>query len=193
MGDIDGYSVLSFAPKQTIGVVNRVCWDQNVTESGGRQWTEVVVVPAANVSSGDLTHVNPEFVGVDNTTNRHTSETVGVMVHGQYWGLNVFTNGNRYVNAGYQWDRDIQGQESRGIRRQHCITENSAGNLVTVSIDQGVNGTFVQTFPGHFPDNARVIFEQHSYTPSKDGEDCRQVGSLTGCRTTWHWDNITID
>lgn len=192
MGDVDGYSTLSMSPIQSFPTITQVCWDQNVTEQGGRQWTEVLVVPASKVSDGDLTHVNPEFFGVDHTSKQHDGTTWGIMVHGQYWGLNVFANGTRYVNSGYQWDRDIQGQESRAIRRQHCITANPGANTVTVSIGQGVNGTFVQTFPGHFPTDARVILEQHSYTPDKDGEACRQVGSLTGCRYTWHWDNVTV-
>ena len=95
MGDVDGYSTLSMAPKQTFPAVHRVCWDQNVTDHGGRQWTEVLIVPASKIADGDLTHVNPEFVGVDESTKQHDATTWGIMVHGQYWGLNVFANGVR--------------------------------------------------------------------------------------------------
>jgi hypothetical protein len=191
MGDVDGYSTLSMAPKQTFPTIHRVCWDQNVTDQGGRQWTEVLIVPASKIADGDLTHVNPEFVGVDEWTKQHDATTWGIMVHGQYYGLNVFANGVRQVDSTYQLGRDQAGRESRSIRRQHCVTDNGNGT-VTVGIDQGVNGFYQRTFSGRFPANARVILEQHAYTPAKDGEDCRVIGILTGCRTTWHWDNITV-
>ena len=64
---------------------------------------------------------------------------------------------------------------------------------MTVLINQGVDGFYQRTFTGHFPTNARVILEQHAYTPDKDGESCQARGVLTGCRYTYHWDNITIE
>ena len=39
------------------------------------------------------------------------------------------------------------------------------------------------TFPGAFPDNFKVYFKDHNYTPDKDNDP---VGY------TWHWDNILI-
>jgi hypothetical protein len=192
MGDVDGYSTLSMAPLQSFPTIHRVCWDQNVTDAGGRQWTEVLIVPTSKVADGDLTHVNPEFVGVDEWTKQHSAETWGVMVHGQYWGLNVFANGVRQVDNSYQAGKDQAGRESRSIRRQHCATDNGNGT-VTILIDQGVNGFYQRTFSGHFPTDARVILEQHAYTPDKDGEACRTRGALTGCRYTWHWDNVIVE
>jgi hypothetical protein len=192
VGDVDGYSTLSMSPLTTFPTVHKVCWDQNITDNGGRMWTEVLVVPASKVADGVITHVNPEFVGVDDKTKQHTADTFGVMVHGQYWGLNVFANGVRQVDSQYQAGKDVAGRESRAIRRQHCLTDNG-NNTVTVLIDQGVNGFYQRTFAGHFPTNARVILEQHAYTPDKDGESCQTRGILTGCRYTYHWDNITIE
>jgi hypothetical protein len=191
MGDVDGYSTLSMSPLKSFPTIHKVCWDQNVTDEGGRQWTEVLVVPASKIADGKLTHVNPEFFAVDDTSKPHTADTFGVMVHGQYWGLNVFANGQR-TEVAYQAGKDVAGRESRAIRRQHCLIDNGDGT-VTVLINQGVDGFFQRSFAGHFPTNARVILEQHSYTPDKDGEACRQRGVLTGCRYTYHWDNITIE
>jgi hypothetical protein len=192
VGDVDGYSTVSMAPKQAFPAIRRVCWDQNVTDLGGRQWTEVLVVPAAKIADGDLTHVNPDFVSVDEWTKQHSADTWGIMVHGEYAGLVVYANGVNQADEYYQAGRDQAGQESRSIRRQHCLTDNGNGT-VTVSIDQGASGVYQRNFAGHFPSNARVILEQHAYTPDKDGEACRPVGALTGCRYTWHWDNITVD
>ena len=190
MGDVDGYSTLSMAPVQVFPTIHRVCWDQNVTDLGGRGWTEVVIVPAAKIDDGDLTHVNPEFVSVDEFTKQHDATTWGIMVQPNYFGLRVFPNGgSEQRDDGF--GNDPQGFQSRAIRRQHCLTAN-ANNTITVTVDQGSNGIYSRVFPGHFPTNARVIFEQHAYTPDKDGEACRTTGTLTGCRYTWHWDNVTI-
>jgi hypothetical protein len=114
------------------------------------------------------------------------------MVHGQYWGLNVFANGSRQVDSSFQQGRDQAARESRAIRRQHCLTDNRNGT-VTILINQGADGFYQRTFTGRFPSNARVILEQHAYTPDKDGEACRTRGVLTGCRYTYHWDNITVE
>ena len=51
----------------------KVCWDQNVADLGGHAWTEVLDRPrAAKIADGDLTHVNPSFVSVDNKTKQLT-------------------------------------------------------------------------------------------------------------------------
>ena len=191
MGDVDGYSVVSFAPKQTFATVSRVCWDQNVTDLGGRQWTEVVITPASYLVGKELSHVNPDFEGVDDTPTHHTTGTVGVKIMQDYDGFRAYVS--RQPRAFHPWTgNDATGFESRMIRRQHCLTENANGTL-TMSIDRGAGGIWSASFPGQFPDNARVVFEDHNYTPDKDGEACRTTGSLSGCRYTWHWDNIIID
>jgi hypothetical protein len=193
IGDVDGYSTISFSPKQTFAQLHKVCWDQNVTDAGGRAWTEVVIVPTAKVADGDLTHVNPQFESVDEFSKQHNTTTWGAMIHGQYFGLFVFANGvEDRSGENYQLGKDQAGRESRAIRRQHCLFINP-NNTVTVQIDQGTNGFYTHTYPGVIPPNVRVIFEQHAYTPDKDGEACRPRGVLTGCRYTWHWDNITIE
>ena len=47
MGDVDGYSILWFAPDATFrgAEVTTVSWEVNVTDLGGRQWWEVSIVP----------------------------------------------------------------------------------------------------------------------------------------------------
>lgn len=193
IGDVDGYSTISFSPKQAFAQLHKVCWDQNVTDAGGRGWTEVVIVPASKVADGNLNHVNPEFESVDDTEKFHDNSTWGAMIHGQYFGLEVFANGvTSKAGEYYQFGRDVAGQQSRAIRRQHCLFIN-ANNTVTVQVDQGVDGFWTHTYPGVIQANSRVIFEQHAYTPDKDGEACQTRGVLTGCRYTWHWDNLTIE
>jgi hypothetical protein len=178
MGDVDGYSTLSMSPFQVFPVVHRVCWDQSVTDAGGRAWTEALVVPATKIDDGDLTHVNPEFVAVAEFTKQHDATTWGVMIMPNYFGLRVFANATT-EQADDGFGNDSQGFQSRAIRRQHCLIANP-NNTITMTVDQGTGGVYSHTFSGHFPTNARVIFEQHAYTPDKDGEACRTTGTLTG-------------
>ena len=77
---------------------------------------------------------------------------------------------------------DPEGLNSSAIRRQHCVTDLENGQL-RLTIDQG-GSEYRRDFPGYFPPNARVVFEDHNYNPDKDGN--------ANNRYTWHWDNLTI-
>ena len=193
MGDVDGYSTLAFAPKQTFPTVSRVCWDQNVTDLGGRQWTELVITPAANLpGDGRLAHVNPWRQNVDDTSLPHGDGTVGISIMQRYDGFRAFVSRQQTAHSGWNTGSDPEGFESRSIRRQHCLIDNQDGTI-TFTVDRGASGIWTRSFAGSFPTDARVIFEDHNYVPDKDGEACREHGELTGCRYTWHWDNIIID
>ncbi len=189
LGDIDAYSILSFSPKQVFSTVSRVCWDQNVTWSTlrGRQWTELVVRPAAELpGDGRMSHTNATFRSVDDTALAHGPTTVGVMLQGPA-GAGAFYGGvERWYDDFYF--QDTEGLNSKAIRRQHCVTDNKDGTL-TLSIDQGAAGTYSRSFAGSFPRNARVIFEDHKYTPNK--RDDASAPPTTSY--TWHWDNIFVE
>ncbi len=189
LGDIDGYSIVSFSPKEVFATISRVCWDQNVTWSSlrGRQWTELVVRPADELpADGRLSHTNASFRSVDDTALAHGPTTVGVMMQGP-GGVGAFYGG---VQAWYDdfYFQDEEAFSSKAIRRQHCLTDNKNGTL-TLSIDQGAAGIYENSFDGSFPENARVIFEDHKYTPNKIDHD----GDPPTTSYTWHWDNIVVD
>ena len=150
MGDVDGYSTLSMAPLRSFPTIRKVCWDQNVTDAGGRAWTEVLVVPASKVADGVLTHVNPEFVGVDDKTKQHTADTFAVMVHGQYWGLNVFANGVRHVDNSYQWSRDQAGQES-----PRSVASTASPTTATAPSPSSSTRASTGSISGRSPDTSR--------------------------------------
>ena len=185
MGDIDGYSVMAFSPQQTFTDLSRICWDQNVTWStlNTRQWTEVVVRPASEIPAGRLAHVNPRFEDVDATALLHGPTTVGVLFQGPAGLGAAVGHAERWYDDYYHNDPD--GNVSKAIRRQHCLTENANGTI-TVSVDQGWR-IWSRSFAGQFPTDARVIFENHSYTPNKT------EGGPPTTSYTWHWDNILIE
>ncbi|MEP4651630.1 MAG: hypothetical protein ABJ314_15700 [Ilumatobacter sp.] len=186
MGDVDGYSTIAFSPKQVFERVSQVCWDQNVTDMGGRQWTEVVITPADAIATIDgelhLAHTGPGTIGVDDTGSLHAPETFGIKLAGPYDGLSIWQSGGLADNDPYYAHADAEGLASVAVRRQHCITDLGNG-LVEVRIDQGAS-EYVREVPGFFPTDARVIFEDHNYTPTKD-----QPSDIT---FTWHWDNVVV-
>jgi hypothetical protein len=186
MGDVDGYSTIAFSPKQIFPGVSEVCWDQNVTDMGGRQWTEVVITPADAIETinGEyhLAHTGPGTTSVDDTGSLHVAETFGIKLAGKYDGLTIWQHGGLADNDPYYGHADTEGLESVAIRRQHCIKDLGNGS-VEVRINQGAS-TYVRRVPGSFPADARVIFEDHNYTPDKDGE--------ANGHYTWHWDNLLI-
>lgn len=187
MGDVDGYSTIAFSPKQAFRTVSEVCWDQNVTDLGGRQWTEVVLTPVSAMTTrdgdGHIAHTNPGTeTHVDETAALHVPETVGVRIHTGYDGLTVWHQRELVFVDNYYFN-DEEGFGSRAIRREHCLTDLGDGTL-EIRINRGASGDYVAEIEGSFPVDARVIFEDHNYTPDKDGEARDHY--------TWHWDNIVI-
>ena len=95
---------------------------------------------------------------------------------------NIVTNGMRRDPLGWQhvcgdWAVDPEGCSSKAIRRTFTVTDNRNG---TVTVD------FLgkkYTYQGSFPDQFKVYFKDHNYTPDKDG---------TPAGHTWHWDNIIV-
>lgn len=188
VGDWSGYSVGWFSPKQTFTTERTVSWDVNVTNLGGRQWWEVMVVPAA---------WNSGFPGCEHCAVQHWlspdpahlpgypagSIVVGSGAFGN--DVNIHTGStNRYtgwqkVCGAFGHFQSSGACASKMTRIPFKVTEN-ANNTITVNY----GGAFSQTFPGQFPNEPWVVvFKDHNYTPDKDG---RPAGH------TWHWDSIVV-
>jgi len=179
MGDVDGYSIVWFAPDAqfTRAEQRTVSWDVNVTDLGGRKWWEVSIVPVGSpfLASVDWMAEVAHIASYDSA-----SVVVGSGPAGRTPNI---TTGGRQRYTGWQplcgpGALDPQGCASKPIRRQFSVTDNGNG---TITVDYG--GMFTQTVPGQFPERFEVYFKDHNYTPDKDG---RPIGH------TWHWDNITV-
>jgi hypothetical protein len=175
-----GYAQVDFAPNQSFTNINRVCWDQNQTEMGGRKWTQMVVVPeniyAAN--GNRLNYVKPELQA-DVAVN-------GVHLSGSTF-LYEMLRGSTSTFVGQSTnDHDYAGftTPDKARRFKTCVTDLNNG---TVRIElERESGIDVRVLQGSFPDGpVRVIFQDDNYNPPKDE---RSTDSLT----TWHWDNIDI-
>jgi hypothetical protein len=177
MGDVDGYSIAWFSPKQKFArdTHRRVSWDVNVTDLGSRKWWEVSIIP---VGAKFLAAVSwlAGTAGVSEYDSR-------ALIVGSGPSVNITTNKqNRYEG----WRSicgdsglDPTGCASKMIRRPFSITDNDNG---TVTVSYG--GMFSQTVPGRFPEKFEVYFKEHNYTPDKDG---KPIGH------TWHWDSIRVE
>ncbi|HWL42391.1 MAG TPA: hypothetical protein VNQ73_05565 [Ilumatobacter sp.] len=176
MGDVDGYSIVWFAPDAqfTRAEQRTVSWDVGVTDLLGRKWWEVSIVPVGSpfLATVDWMAEVAEIAAYDSA-----SVIVGSGPAGR--DPNITTEGlQRYTGGQSVCALDPEGCASKPIRRQFSVTDNGNG---TITVDYG--GMFTQTVPGQFPERFEVYFKDHSYTPDKDG---RPVGY------TLHWDNIVV-
>jgi hypothetical protein len=187
MGDTSGYSFVWFAPQQTFDDETVVSWDQSVSDLGIRKWTEIMIVP---VDGPDLACMDslpcdyPNFVDESGIPVGDYPVDAIVFGNGPVGRTLAFTvNGvttDTGVDAPDLCQLDPEGCVSVAIRRPFSITENSDG---TITFDFNGNAW---TVPGEFPDGEwKVVFSDHTYTPSKD------PGPIAP-GMTWHWDNIRV-
>jgi hypothetical protein len=195
--DTLGYNIAWFSPRQWFEDVTSVCWDQNMTDMGGRKWINVALVARSDVehyqenpengnSKGhlDLGFTDPDFRDPGGPTTRiHPqpgSGTVGVFNNRGFmvpWDEDGFDRAQQ-ISGPYE-NEDLSG------RYQQCIADNGDGSItLTQGRDDGVLTQVVDGIT--FPDGeVRVVFLDDNYNPQKD-ED------YDPAQNTWHWDNISV-
>jgi hypothetical protein len=175
-----GYAHVDFAPNQSFSDVSRVCWDQNLTELGGRKWTQVVVVPESTYEEhdGHMEYVIPELQN-DVAVN-------GINLEGDTFLFRMLRGSTSTFVGQHTADVNFSGYTTpdKARRFRTCLTDLEDG---TVEIELQRESTVdVRIQQGSFPDGeARVIFQDVSYDPPKDPLSTNQLA-------TWHWDNIEI-
>lgn len=184
VGDISGYSTAYVEPTQVFNASDTsfVSWDVNITDLKARKWWEVSIVPAS-FNSGEptcphcsvISWLSPSPAGLP--AYPAGSIVVGKGPFGN--DARVWSNGTSYRPLGYTTtvQADPEASASKAIRRTFTITDNR-NDTITITY---LGRTF--TYSGEFPDQFRVVFKDHSYTPNKDG---------VPQGTTWHWDNIVV-
>jgi hypothetical protein len=198
-----GYAYLWFSPKGYFTNVERVCWDQNLTNLGGRKWTQVSVSTRAEVErvaaeQGELdlgfSHPGFQDAGGPSTGVIPTDQTVAVW---QAFGTMHLYTANHEIGsnpdhfAGYKI-------EDVATRYRHCMIDNGNGTITltqengTYSGDNSNPANLVgrhvrsATLPGSLPDGqVKVAFVDANYDPPKDGE-------YDASQNTWHFDNIEV-
>ena len=198
-----GYNIAWFSPKPAFSNITKVCWDINETDMGGRKWTQVLFVGAADatrfpsgVSSNggltttrgtggfDLGYTSPEF------RDPNGPDTGIQPVGGTLAGFKSLHNSPAWFQSD-TWQSTISGDTStitgitdKAARYTHCL-ENLPNNVLRLT--QGTpSGTRTVDFAGQIPQDARrVVFEDDNYNGPKDPDNQPDVN-------TWHWDNVQI-
>lgn len=187
----EGYTIIAFSPKGTDGSArvfpanaNRICWDQNLTDLGGRKWTQLAVVSDDTfIANGRrLPYRNPDFSDVAGET------TLSIGADG--FLFNNLRNSTEFFKGDTGTVLDEFGLPrvtDKAARYRHCVRDNGNG---TVTRTQTRPGGQVHTItgPGSFPAGPRVfILEDDTYNADKDYDGPAQANPYT-----WHWDNIEI-
>lgn len=182
MGDVDGYSVLAFSPKQVFDDVNEVSFDVNLTDLGTRQWWKVGVLSVADCPALDERCMYSD-VGASNLPG--DLKTAGRLIATWSGGASAGHPGNLMIGN--------QSDPNGGSGTFNAGTDKMTRYPVTFSDDGSGTVTFrvaetaVRTIVGSFPEcPCRVVFYDHNYTPTKS-----ETGFPIGF--TWHWDNIVVE
>lgn len=192
-----GYVVVAFTPRDDNGPVlfpdsaNRVCWDQNLTNLGGRKWTQLSVVSQARYdANGTIVFINPDNEG--NAGNSPVAADDDFMFSSQFNAVFYFQGDTRTVEDYDSVDITIT---DKATRYQTCLTDNRDGTVTRTQARPG-GRTDVFTGPGSFPAGPRLfILSDDSYNPDKfDVDKPDESPQHFGIPDpyTWHWDNIVI-
>ncbi len=186
MGDVDGYSVTSFWPKQEFDFSSGgyLEFDVSINADHPRSWFEVMITPRSELKVAAA----PWWLPIDEaypkdriafSFDRQTREIQvgtgaidpeGLTAYGKQW----WDWPERYPNDPANYDRRIR-RTMRIHLTEHKITwsiEKADGSFDAYAID----------VPDGLPfSRGLVVFKTHAYTPEKD----RNMNIYT-----FHWDNI---
>lgn len=187
MGDVSGYSVTSFWPRQEFDFGNGgvLEFDVNINENPGRFWWEILIAPRDQLKPGaaedhwPIDEVYPEDrirFGWSSSGERRIGVGAGLNPP-QGWIVNdVSWRTPRFINPS---DPAITDRTIR--RRMRLTLENSVIHWDFETADGSFHRHSVDV-PGGLPfSRGLVLFKTHAYTPNKDDNFDF---------TTWHWDNI---
>lgn len=186
MGNVEGYSVTAFWPKQAFDFANggTLEFDVNLNDNHPRSWWEVLIVPRNQLRVGaaqewlpiDETYPNDHFLFnfSDNIRNIQVGtsgiEAASVVVAESDWTDWAGHHPTDPANA------------DRRIRRTMQIRFDENQITWSIEMENGDFDTFTVAVPNGLPfTRGLVLFKTHAYTPSKE----ENLNSYT-----FHWDNI---
>ncbi len=187
MGDVEGYSVTAFWPRQEFdfsqgGVLE---FDVSLNSDHPRSWFEVLITPREQLRVGaasvwfpiDETYPEDRIVlSFDAHGKRHVQV-----------GADAIDPLGIIAEAGESqgWEDafpDDPANDDRRIRRTMRISFEFNQIIWSIETANGDYSNFVVQVPGGLPfSRGLVLFKTHAYTPEKDGNYDNY---------TFHWDNI---
>lgn len=178
MGDVEGYSMTSFWPRQEFdfSTGGTLEFDVNVNGPTQRVWWEVLIMPADQMRVAAARSWLPisETYPTDHILIDYTGRKAGIKV-----------NDALDVSDWRDYDMLFPDDPARTDRRmRRTMRVRFDHHRITWSI-QGGDGSW-ETFNAALPDGLPfsrgiVMFTTHAYTPTKDGNTDNY---------TFHWDNI---
>lgn len=194
--DTTGYVIISFTPKAADGgpvffpqSANKICWDQNVTDLGGRKWTQLIVVSddSFHAQGSNLAYLNPgnndNFAPADPQARPLADDFSIKFLRGtaETFVGQTKTGDNFFIAA--------NGITDKATRYRTCVRDNGEGTVTYTQARPG--GTVSATLPGGFPAGPRAfLLGDDSYNVLKSyTEGAVQV---VADPFSWHFDNLEV-
>jgi len=186
MGDVEGYSVSAFWPKQEFdfsheGVLE---FDVNLNDKHSRSWWEVIIIPREQLRVGaahewlpiDETYPEDRILFDFSGNKRSIQVGTGAL---EPDGIVVEAADSRNWAA---YHPDDAANTDRRIRRTNRIILKRNSISWAIEKEDGKFDDYTVEVPGGLPfTRGLVLFKTHAYTPKKEGN----FNSYT-----FHWDNI---
>ena len=193
-----GYVSITMSPKDaTTGrarvfpaTANRICWDQTLTDMGGRKWIQLAVISASRFAANGFKegYIRPGF---EAPAGDVTSAVMGADDF-MFLGTSSYEFYRGQDRQSTDWGfNQLNGVTDKMTRYKTCITDNRNGTITrTQARPDGTVNTITDT--GAFPAGPRIfVIEDESYHPDKTWQDEGFVRVVQD-GYTWHWDNITV-
>ena len=187
MGDVEGYSVTAFWPRQEFDFAKggTLQFDVNINDAHPRSWWEVLIAPREQLRIGpaedwlpiDETYPEDRIVLTFHESSRREIKVGTGAVAPQGWTVSE--------NDWRDW-RDIAPSDpalsDRRVRRTMRVELDRNEIRWSVEKADGSFDVYSVPVPGGLPFTRGLVqFKTHAYTPEKDGN--RDV-------YTFHWDNV---
>ena len=186
MGQVSGYSVTTFYPKQEFEFADSgiLEFDVNINESGARSWWEILITPRDQMKVAaaqdffpiDETYPEDRIVLTFAQTKRKIQIGTGA-IPPDGWTV-IAKDWRAWRNV----DPNDPALTDRRIRRRHRLEFEKNRISWSIETKDGTMDEYSAELPEGLPfTRGLVLFKTHAYTPEKDGNFDRY---------TFHWDNI---
>lgn len=190
MGDVEGYSVTAFWPKQEFNFASGTGvleFDVNLNLGHPRSWWEVLLMPRSELKVGaakpwlPISETYPkDHILLDFDNNKRSIKVGTGLLPPEGW----------YAEESLWWNwQDMFPNDpaltDRRIRRKFRVEIAKNGITWGIETQDGTLDNWTVTIPAGLPfSQALVVFKTHAYTPNKDGNFNN---------FTFHWDNIRFN
>lgn len=192
MGDVDGYSVTNFFPKQEFDFASGngiIEFDVNINGNPGRSWWEILITPRDQMKLGAAEDWLPisETYPEDRMVLTYWDDQVREMKVGT--GAIAPNGWTDTFKDWRSWDNNIDPSDpantNRATRRKNRIIINNDKLTWQIQKQDGTFDDVVLNLDSPLPfDRGLVMFKTLAYTPEKDGNMNMY---------TYHWDNIRFN